>query len=357
MLRSARIGSEPFPTPGDALRGMLAVTTRPGVPMDAAVPSEYLDAAEAKVLDEAMACLHDRPEDHAALGHALARLAHLGAVVREFPSLYETERLAGHRRGPETLVEHLVRRGPFAGPLGLPVRTALARDFVLAKVQTFRAVEMALDARGEFEAARERVLQEIGQSIYTLLGEQLLIEIVVDAEVADATKRRAAEVLVRFWDRCIEFEIDDFAPLLESAWRARNRLVVEFGTLLGSVETLALLRGAGDAALLDAILPDDASSRRRQAFEEFLFGLTTEQLERVQQEMRRQQRNVVDRSWVAVTLGMPEEELFSGLSDPEAIFTSYRQRQLGASFRRLRNSPGPRRTAEFYVLLHILQNG
>ncbi|MDJ0847517.1 MAG: hypothetical protein QNK04_03945 [Myxococcota bacterium] len=325
--------------------------------MDAAVPSEYLDAAEAKVLEDALASLDDHPEDRAALESALLRLAHLGAVVREFPSLYETERLAGHHRGPESLVEHLVRRGPFAGPLGLPVRTSLARDFVLAKVQTFRAVEMALEAANAVDATRERVLQEIGQSIYTLLAERLLVEIVIDAEVADATKRRAAEVLVRFWDRCIEFEIDDFAPLLESAWRARNRLVVEFGTLLGSVETIGLLRGAGDTAFLDALLPDDASTRRRQAFEEFLFGLSTEQLDRVREEMRRQERNVVDRGWVAETLGMPEEELFSGLSDPEAVFSSYRTRQLGASFRRLRKSPGPQRTAEFYVMLHILQNG
>ena len=35
--------------------------------------------------------------------------------------------------------------------------------------------------------------------------------------------------------------MDDFAPLLESAWHARNRINAQYGTLLGATETFRLI--------------------------------------------------------------------------------------------------------------------
>jgi hypothetical protein len=317
---------------------------------------DYLLPAEAGALRQALDRLRDHPEDRAFLEGVLSRLERLAAVILDFPSLFSSEHLAGQRRGPETLVEQLVQRGPFATPLGLPIRAALARDFVLAKVQTFRAALLALEAPGiqAPSSLRERLRQEIAQSIYTMMGDRLLVDLIVDPEVPVASKRRAAALLLRFWERCLDLEIEDFCPLLESAWRARNRLVVEFGTLIGSVETVRLLASASDPDFVEALLQGD-SVARRQAFEEFLFGLSIEELGTVRQRMEEQGLVAIDRSWVAETLGLPERELFSGIADPEAMFVSYQKRQLGASFRRMQGSAGPHCTAEAFLMLSVLE--
>ncbi len=323
---------------------------------DDGLSTACFDVAEADILREVMERLQDRHDDRLFVRGVLERLVRLAQAVKGFPSLYAPEKLAGHYRGPETLVEQLARRGSFATPLGLPVKASLAHDFVLAKVQAFRAILIVLEVPETqvSPALRERLRLKIGQSIYTLLADQLLMDIVVDGDVGLDRKRRAAELLVRFWERCIDLEIDDFCPLLESAWRARNRLVVEFGTLIGSVEVMRLLASAADPDIVDAFLRDDMSEGQRQAFEEFLFGISFEQLETLRREMNREGLVVIDRSWVARTLGLPKEELFSGVADPEAMFISYQKRQLGASYRRLRDVPGPRRTAEAFLMLSIL---
>lgn len=316
-----------------------------------------LDASERSAVAQALACLVRRPADRALLGDALGRLERLGELVSGFPSLLGAQELGGQRRGPETLVARLVGADAFQTPLDLPLRAVLARDFVLAKVQTFRAVERALAglAPPAPEGVRAALRREIEQSVHTLLLDQLLVESLMDPSLGTDAKVRAAELLIGFWDRCTELEVDDFVPLLEAAWEARNRLVVEFGTLIGSVETVRLLETAGHPELVDALLGgDDDDPERRQAFEEFLFGLSYEQLEHVRREMQRAGVAAVDRAWVARTLGLGEAQLFSGIAEPEAAYLSYQRRQAGASFRRLRGVEGPRRTAEAYLLAQLL---
>ena len=321
------------------------------------LPTELLDFAERRMLREAAACLRGHPESLAWMEGLLGCLDQLGHVLERFPSLLDSSTLAGRSRDPDSLVERLIRLGSFASPLELPVKASLARDFVLAKIQAFRAILLAVQAPGVQApgALSEELRREIGQSIFTLLAQDLLRDLALDSEVSLVTKRVAAEQLVRFWDRSVELEIDDFCPLLESAWQARNRLVVDFGTLIGSAELLRLLDAAGEPELMDAFLQDGTSVQRWQAFDEFLFGLSFEQLEWLRREMKGQGRAAVDRDWVASTLGIPPEKFFSGVVDPEAMLSSYRSRQLGASHRRLRGSSGPHRTAESFLMLYVLE--
>lgn len=316
-----------------------------------------LDHAEQKVLEETLDHLEAQPESQSVVRQSLERLSRLAEVVRSFPSLYTAGRLGMQYRSPETLVEQLVMLGPFTSALRLPVKASLARDFLLAKIQVFRAALLAIRSPGTHPppGLEENLRLEIGQSIYTLLTEEVLLNLILIPETSNEVKRRAGQWLVRFWDDSTVLEIDDFCPLLESAWNARNRLVVDFGTLMGSIEILRLLGSASDPRFMDAFSHEGVSEEERQAFEEFLFGLPFEELETLRREMRVQGLAVVDRNWVAQTLKVPVGELFSGVSDPEAMFLSYQKRHLAASYRRLREAPGPRRTAEMFLLLYLLE--
>jgi hypothetical protein len=72
------------------------------------------------------------------------------------------------------------------------------------------------------------------------LCEDLFLALLRKPDVSRASKRRAADQLISIWDDST-LEIDDFAPLLESAWHARNRITSDFGCLVGATETFRLV--------------------------------------------------------------------------------------------------------------------
>jgi len=126
---------------------------------------------------------------------------------------------------------------------------------------------------------------------------------------------------------------------------------------MGSVEVIRLLASAGDPRLMELFVGNRNSAEERRAFEEFLFGLAYEQLRVLRREMAEQGLTVVDREWVARTLDVDVGTLFSGVNDPEAMFDSYYERRLAASFRRMRNARGPHRTAEMFLMARVLERG
>jgi hypothetical protein len=323
------------------------------------------DEAEQALLARVLNRLGEVPASQTLIERNIARVERLGAVVRSYPSLYVGSDLAGHHRDLSTLLDQLARIGPLASPFRFPVKANLARDFVLAKSQLVRSVLMALGALGGEGAATSGsgpdtelvadLRAKLGECIYTLLIEDILLEILFDLQVTVAVRHRAGEWLVRFWDDSTAIAIHDFCPLLESAWRARNQLVVAFGTLMGSTEVMQLMGQAVDARFMDFFCRSDSPDEQRQAFAEFLFGLDHEQLEVLHDRMGDEGLTAVDASWVARTLGLEESELFSGVDDPEAMFLSYRKRRRAAQARRLRDVPGPRRAAESYLMHYLLE--
>ena len=65
----------------------------------------------------------------------------------------------------------------------------------------------------------------------------------------------------------------------------------------------------------------------------------------------------VSPKWAAGVLGRPIDELeHSREIDPVALYRSYNRRQLAADFRLMSGAPGPRRTAEGYLMVHLLES-
>jgi hypothetical protein len=320
------------------------------------LPTYLFDEEERRALREATACLDCAPGAKSLILGKLQRLIQLGELVRSFPSLREEERLGKRYRDSETLLEHLAS-GPPGSPLHIPVKARLSRDFVLAKAQMFRAMLHALETPqcAVAPALRDALSREAGQSMFTFLGERVLEEILADDMASPEVHRRAGDLLVKYWDESVHLEIDDFCPVLNAAWEARNRLVLDFGTLMGSVETVRLIVSAGNPTLVELFVSSKGSAEEKHAFEEFLFGLSYEQLKTLRKKMRKQNLSVVDRFQVAETLGLPVEKLFSGVRDPEAMFDSYYERRLAASFRHLRNARGPHHTAEMFLMMRVLE--
>ena len=182
--------------------------------------------------------------------------------------------------------------------------------------------------------------EELAQSIYTLLAEELLLALLRKPDVLLRTKERAADQLITIWDDAA-LEIDDFAPLLESAWHARNRINSDFGALLGASETFRLVCEDCRPEVLDFFARDGMSFDESAAFEEFLFNMTHEELLTLRKAMNEHNLKTTTTKWAANVLGRNFEELeHSSQVDPMALYRSYQRRQLATDFRLMAGSPG-----------------
>ena len=108
---------------------------------------------------------------------------------------------------------------------------------------------------------------------------------------------------------------------------------------------------------LDFFNRDEVPLQQAQAFEEFLFDMTWEELSTLRSEMRLHSLASITASWAAEVLGREIElERKEGRIDPLALYRSYFRRQLAADFRIVAGRPGPQRTAEAYMMIFLLDS-
>ena len=318
-----------------------------------------LDRHESELVEQAMAAVAARsPADAQILQNLINELRATSELLDRQRPLRRPTALGGEARDESTLIDHLCSIDGLSGDLALPLKATLSRTHLLTKINFLRGFVKATAALGSDhpQAAKmtHELREEVAQSIYTLLAEELFLALLRKPDVQRRTKQRAADQLITIWDDAA-LEIDDFAPLLESAWHARNRINSAYGTLLGATETFRLVREDCSPEVLDFFGRDGMSVDESSAFEEFLFNMTSEELATLRRAMQQQHVSAASPAWAAEVLGRQIEDLeHSHEIDPMALYRSYQRRQLAADFRLMSGAPGPRRTAEGYLMVYLL---
>ncbi|HEU0034549.1 MAG TPA: hypothetical protein VFQ53_28190 [Kofleriaceae bacterium] len=317
-----------------------------------------LDRHETELVQQALAAVASRaPADADVLKGLIEELKATSELLDRQRPLRRPTSLGGEARNEQTLIEHLCTLDGLSGDLALPLKATLSRTYLLTKINFLRGFVKATvalqDVPGCARMAHE-LREELAQSIYTLLAEELFLALLRKGDVNLRTKRRAADQLITVWDDAA-LEIDDFAPLLESAWHARNRINSAYGTLLGATETFRLVTEDCSPDVIEFFGRDGMSADESAAFEEFLFNMTSEELATLRRAMQQQHLSAASPAWAAQILGRQIEDLeHSHEIDPMALYRSYQRRQLAADFRGMSGSPGPRRTAEGYLMVYLL---
>ncbi len=323
----------------------------------ARAPGSVLDHEETELVEQALAVVGQHsPHDHEILKSLVDELkATAGLLERQRPLRVPTS-LGGEARDESTLVGHLCTIDGLSGDLALPLKATLSRTYLLTKINFLRGFVKATGVIQDAGCARMNhdLREEMAQSVYTLLAEELFLALLRRPDVSLRTKQRAADQLITVWDDAA-LEIDDFAPLLESAWRARNRINSAYGTLLGATETFRLVTEDCSVEVLEFFGRDGMSADESAAFEEFLFNMTSEELATLRRAMQQQHLSAASPAWAANVLGRQIEDLEHRHEiDPMALYRSYQRRQLAADFRLMSGGPGPRRTAEGYLMVYLL---
>lgn len=339
-------------SPGMTLGGSVVSPTS-GVP-----GLSVLDRHEAELVEQALEAVGSHSAtDAEILKGLIEELRATSALLDRQRPLRRPTALGGEARDEQTLMDHLITLDGLSGDLALPLKATLSRTYLLTKINFLRGFVKASAALADTPASARMthdLREELAQSIYTLLAEELFLALLRKPDVTRRTKQRAADQLITVWDDAA-VEIDDFAPLLESAWHARNRINSAYGTLLGATETFRLVVEDCSPDVIEFFGRDGMSADETAAFEEFLFNMTSEELNTLRRAMQQNHVSAASPAWAAEILGRQIEDLEHRHEiDPMALYRSYQRRQLAADFRLMSGAPGPRRTAEGYLMVYLL---
>jgi hypothetical protein len=317
-----------------------------------------LDADELSMLDQA-GLLFRRIDPAVAdmLAAQRTRLDEIIGVANALPSMLSEFTTGDDTQRAQALVEALCRADAELGALNMPMRAVMSEAFMIARTQLFRVLRLSLQqyASRVPPALLEKATLSVAQSIYAILLAEVLWDVVRSPEIRDVVRRRAVVELVVVWEGIDPLKVQDFFPVLQAAWQARNRVHVLYGSLLGVTELFQLLREQCPPTFIHFFTREDVSAHERAAFQEFLFGLSHEDLVHLQEAMIQRGMKVIDPEFARATLGWSTPTTFDE-GAPETSYFSFRRRQRAASARRLIHAPGPFHTAEAYVLMYLLEH-
>lgn len=287
------------------------------------------------------------------------RLESLAALMVAYPSLLESQTLGQQARDSSSLINALSQATLFTVDMILPMRAIAGQTYIMARLNFFRllhrVVREALTASKDFSRFEDEIEQKISYSIHAKVIESLLIAIVSDNTLSPALRTKGAEVLTYLWEDRFSTRVGAFYPVLRATWEARRKITVRLGTLLGVSEMFALMGEGGDPRFVEYFARLSCTVEEEQAFQEFLFGLSKEHLDSLNTLIRTGDRPSIDETDAFLST----DGIFFGersITDfVTRLYMFFVKRHLEALTRRVSNLPGPKRTAEEYVMVYFLE--
>ena len=279
-------------------------------------------------------------------------LASYGETISRFPP-------AGGSAPPEGASQEQLlfasRSGlsPLSRLLPIPVRIIAVRNYYAAKCQAFALIA---DLVGDTEPFKLPVRRTIIAIMCAFLTEEVYFTCLEDRDFPQEIKSRLAGELASMWDGNEEPQTLSHAAALEALWAARDAAPPSFGTMDGSSE---LLRVSFE---LDKDWQAFISSRvghneTRWALEEFLFGLSYEEISAIRESLINLGINAVNRDEVRLFLGRRPKYVISNDDNPLGIYDFFIDRRDAAALRRETAAPGPRQTLEeMYLRFRLAGN-
>lgn len=277
-----------------------------------------------------------------------------------YPRVFEEKKLGRRQRGLGTLVQLLANATDADFEMFMPTRAMLWRSLTMAHLNFWRFVRyICEEVDAEDEELFRKVSERVHTCVYLKLMDELLTSLSMDSRLSLELRGTAVSSLTSMWDCTPSENVKRFFPLLRAVWDARRNMIVSMGTLLGVSEIMKLLQAGCAPEFVDYFARASMSKDEGLAFQEFLIGVTTEQIQDLEVVMAQTGLTAITPEQADEALGRPSD---SSQKEKEAqtgvgvlAYQFHRERHLEAAARRLRNLPGPKHTAEEYMLLYFLE--
>lgn len=280
-------------------------------------------------------------------------LEDLAGSLANFPSLLERHVLSGGERTPQSLIDSLIMHQPEGDiTLFLPSKATLGKAFLVAKIHTFSSFFKYAKSIKQPEPFCQEFQQETITMMCSLLAEDVYLNLLHDAEVPMDCKQKLAMSLLLLWEHRTDQNISDIAPTLLKVWKARRKLAPAFGTMMGTSELLMLSMQLDEqwTSFMRKKLSDPGVS---QAMEEFLFGISHEQILKLKDILRTKGIPAIGRDEVSKFLGI-HVKADAGL-DYRDFYSLYSVRRDNARVRKRMDLPGPQKTIEDYFIQFTME--
>jgi hypothetical protein len=184
--------------------------------------------------------------------------------------------------------------------------------------------------------------------VHCRLVEEVLVDVVTDPLIERRLREQAVRNLAQLWGNRLTWRVHTFFPILAQTWEARQRIRVVGGTLAGNCEIFQLLTSGGEPEFVELLCDRDYGEVEVAAFREFLFGTSSEELERLARRMAQEGLSSIELDSRIDSGGRTGD---GGRDAGSILFEFFRARLVQCNARRIANLPGPRHTAEGYVML------
>ncbi len=278
----------------------------------------------------------------------------LAQAIARFPSLLERTNTTQSVRTPQALVDSLISYQEEGDTtLHMPSKAILGKGFLVAKIHTFFSMSKLAKNYAEFdEKAVKEYTDETISMMFTLMAEDVYLNLISDKNLPLDFRQQLALSLIILWEHRSDQTISDIAPVLQNVWSARRTLAPAFGTMMGTSELL-LVSIQMDEQWTKFIKHRLGDPDVSEAMEEFLFGLSYEQILRLRDILKSQGIKAIGRDEVSTYLG---ERVKTDISlDYRDFYLLYTVRRDNARVRRRLHLPGPKKTLEDHFFAFVME--
>ena len=256
------------------------------------------------------------------------------------------------QHGTDSLIDLFLKEESFLSD-SLPARAVAGRNWIMA---IFNLYGYLCRLTGRYEKLypfRKELLHRWEQALFMLLTEDVCQSIRRNPGNELVIREAAFKKLLRIWERRDNIETEPFAVSIISLWRNRRTIIPSFGTMLGTFELMQL------SSILSIRWHNFLKNHGKNkevllALEEFLFGLSTQQIKKIRTYMTERKIYSVEDSDIRIIL-TPETPLCSTFEeDPEQLYQFYRKREEAARNRVQKNEAGPKKSIEELLMIYLL---
>jgi hypothetical protein len=291
------------------------------------------------------------PETMVGVATRIMDLERLSVSISRYPSMHERGLIAGQTRSSETLVDSLCTVGDGERLLSLPTKAILGQGFLVAKFHAFTAItKVAVNSffsDTDVQALRQATLN----IMFTLMAEDVYISLLDDPNLNPDVRRDIAESLAELWEHRLDPHVASVAPVLDAVWTVRDKITPNFGTMIGTSELL-LITIALDDSWQKFITNRLGNMDVATAMEEFMFGLSYEDISLIRKELKSRGMSAIGRDEVPGIVG---HRAALSNEDPRIFYRAYTQRRHNADARKRLGAPGPKKTLEDHYMQFIFE--
>jgi len=295
----------------------------------------------------------ENPEYYTIVHERFRRLRNLGAAVFDYPSIKETKYVRDVLIDEHHLTESLIAFSSASHLLRIPSKIAALRSYLIAKFHAFALLSKLAGKNKDLHIPARDISFSI---VFTLMAEEVYFSCLEDPAFSNTTKNRLADDLILLWDSGTDQRSIHHLMALSSLWTARDSSPPIFGTMDGYMELLRISISMGtDTEWEDFLKEESTNDETKWALEEFLFGLTYEEILQVRNRLKRYGVSAVNYSEVRTYLDSKPVYSVVNEDDPRAIYDFFVERRDTCLLRKKVSAPGPLHTLEeIYLKYRII---